>query len=77
MAHQHFAGAELVAIRAASGWLGYPLPSGTSDELPMHAYKPIRRLPSNAELGGSCSEDQSGLDFRVSWRLWKSKCWPG
>ena len=33
MADEHLAGAEGVPVGAVGGWLGYPLPSGISDEV--------------------------------------------
>jgi hypothetical protein len=39
--HQHLVRAERVAVWAAGGWLGYPLPVGGSDELAQHDIEPM------------------------------------
>ena len=41
MSYQHLVRAKGVAVRAAGGWLGYPLPFGRSDQLTLHLEQPI------------------------------------
>jgi hypothetical protein len=46
-----------------------PSPARAADAQP-HDFGPLPKQDDGPS-------DQSDLEFRVSWRLWKSKCWPG